>query len=132
MPDVLMPVDVEQAFIDELSPFFTIGTSLPETMPAVFLRVVSVGGFQRDMVTDSFTVTLEAFAVRESQAFLALSQAVARVQHRQAHYGLIGSAVCYRLQIAALPQNFFNPNVPTHKRYISTLVPDIRRQSTPL
>lgn len=132
MTTLLLPEDVEQAFIDELSPYYSIGSSLPETIPAVFLRITAAGGFQRDLVTDTFTVTLESFAKLEAQASLALSTAIARVQHAQQTTGKLGNAVCYRIQVAGVPQNLPFPSVPTHKRYVSTLAPDLRRLSLTL
>lgn len=132
MVTILVPADAEQAFIDELSPHFTIGTSLPQTLPALILRVVSAGGTQRDMVSDTFTVVLEVFATREQAAQQAIAQAVGRLQAAQLRDNKIGGVTCYRLQVAALPQNLPNPAVPTHKRYIITLAPDLRRQSITL
>lgn len=131
MTVVLLPEDVEQAFIDELSPHYAIGSSLPETIPPVYLRVVAAGGFQRDLVTDTFTVTLEALAKTETVARNTLALAIGRVE-AAVRAGRIGTAVAYRLQVAGLPQNLPLPSVPSHKRYIATLAPDLRRQSTTL
>lgn len=124
-----MAVDVEQAIITELSPNHTIGSSLPATLPAKFIRVVAAGGFERDMVADSFIVTLESFASRETDALTQLGHAVAWLKEKALVAHAIGGATCYRLQITSLPQNFPNPNVPSHKRYIATLTLDLRRQS---
>lgn len=131
MDTILIPADPEQAIIDALSPFYTIGTSIPETKPAVFLRVVGAGGFQRDLVTDTFTVTLEAFAKLESTARTTLATAIGRLQ-LAAERGTLGSETAYRLQVVAPPQNLPIPSVPSHKRYIATLAPDLRRRSLTL
>lgn len=129
---LLLPDDPEQAIIDELTPTFTIGTSFPEALPAVFLRVNGAGGFQRDLVTDTFTVVLEAYAKLETTAHAALSEAIARLANAQQLDGRWGAATVYRLQVVSLPQNLPHPDVPSHKRYISTLAPDLRRRSTTL
>jgi hypothetical protein len=124
-----LPVDVEQAIITELSPRHTIGSSLPAVLPAQFIRVLAAGGFERDMVTDSFIVTLESFATRESTARAQLARAVAWLAQKVLDEHTVGGAVAYRFQLTAVPQNFPNPDVPTHKRYIATLTLDLRRQS---
>lgn len=131
MDQLLTPADVEQAIIDELTPFYTIGTSIPPTPPAIFLRVVAVGGAPRDMVTDNWTVVLEAFAPLESAARQTLADALARLG-LAARKGKIGSEVCYGLGNMGLPQNFPLPSVPTHKRYITTITPALRRRITTL
>jgi len=132
MVTLLVPVDIEQVLIDELSPNYAIASSLPAAIPAVFLRVIAAGGVQRDLVTDTFTVTLEAFAATETAARDALMLAVAHLQSTQQLTGQLGGHPCGRLQIASLPQNLPFPTVLTHKRYITTLVPDLRRQSISL
>lgn len=129
--DLLTPVDPEQAIIDELSTSYAIGTSIPEPKPDVFLRVVSVGGIQRDLVTDSFTIVLEAFAFRETDAHDALADALAKLQ-LAARNGRIGTATCYGLDVVALPQNYPLPSVPSHKRYLITITPAFRRRVTTL
>lgn len=132
MPDqLILPADVEQAIIDELSPYFTIGTSIPETKPNIFLRVVATGGSQRDLVTDAPIVVLDAFAKLESQARDAANTALARLQ-LAARKGKIGNETAYGLSVAALPQNYPLPSVPTHKRYITTIAPALRRRVTTL
>lgn len=128
MADQLIePVDVEQAVIDELSPFFTIGTAIPTDPPPLFLRVVAVGGYNRDLVTDQPLVTLEAFALLESTAGHALATATARLE-LAAKRGKLGSETCYGLQTSSLPQNYPMPSLPTHKRYITTIAPVLRRR----
>lgn len=127
---LVVPVDVEQALIDELSPQYTIGTGFPpDPMPDLFLRVVAVGGFQRDLVTDKPTVVLEAFAKLETQARDALVDALARVE-LAVRKGKLGNEVAYTLEIAGLPQNLPLLSVPTHKRYLTTIAPAIRRRVT--
>lgn len=131
MAELIKPVDAEQAIIDELSPIYTISTSIPDNPPATFLRVIMVGGAERDLVTDSPLVTLEAFGVRESLAWAALVDAIARLS-LAGRQGKLGNEVCYGVQIASLPQNYPMPTMPTHHRYISTIAPALRRRVTTL
>jgi len=126
---LLTSADVEQAIIDELTPLYVIGTSIPNSKPAVFLRVVAVGGVPQNLVTDKPTVSLEAFALKESVARATLDSALARLE-LAARKGRIGNETCYELEVFALPQNYPLPSVPTHTRYISTIAPAIRRRVT--
>jgi hypothetical protein len=126
---LLISADIEQAIIDELTPTFTIGTSIPSDKPAIFLRVIALGGAARDLVTDTPTVTLEAFALKESDARDTLAHVLARLQ-LAARKGHIGGETVYGLVVFALPQNYPLPSVPTHKRYITTIAPAIRRRVT--
>ena len=121
------PADVEQAIIDELSSTYSISTSIPDNPPAVFFRVVAVGGVQRDLVTDSWLAVLEAFAPLESTARNTMADALARLE-LAARKGHIGSEVCYGFGTMGLPQNLPLPSVPTHKRYITTITPALRRR----
>lgn len=131
MTQLIEPADVEQAVIDELAGQFTIGTSIPEVRPAAFLRVNSGGGFQRDLVTDRFIVTLDSFAKLETIARGNLVRAVALIQ-RAVLRGDIGGVPAYRLEVSGLPQNLPHPTVTDRARYIATLAPDLRRQTTTL
>lgn len=128
MVQLIEPADAEQAVIDELSAFgFQIATSLPDPLPLAFQRVVGAGGVQRDLVTDTPTLVLESFHKKESTAasnanrMLALIEAAIRA-------GKLGNETAFRLQVVSLPQNYPLPSVPTHKRYVTTLAPDIRRR----
>ena len=122
---LIVPNDAEQALIDELAAY-DVATIIPETKPPLFVRVLSVGGTQRDLVTDTPTMTVEVFATLGSTAsatanlLLALLQAAAR-------RGSIGGITCYGLQVVSLPQNYPMPSVPTHQRYIMTIAPAFRR-----
>lgn len=131
MPVLLLPADVEQAIIDELNPQgVPTASSLLDPMPASQLRVVSAGGFQRDLTTDSHLVTLESFAKLEHFARSNLAMAVARLQIRQQVNHMIGNEVCYGVTVAGALQNLPLSSLPSHKRYIVTLSLDLRRQST--
>lgn len=126
--ELLVPVDAEQAVIDELKPHFTVGTSIPATTPTRFLRVLLVGGSQRDLTTDLPLLTIEAFAKRESDASDMAATAIARLQ-LAARAGRLGSVPCYELRIAGLPQNLQLPSLPTHERYFATVSPALRRRA---
>lgn len=131
MDQLLIPTDVEQAIIDELSPTYSIGTAIPADKPPLFFRVIATGGTERDLVTDTPTVVLEAYAARESAARDALAVALASLQ-LAARKGSIGGQTCYSLEVLGLPQNLPLPSVPTHKRYITTITPALRRRVTTL
>lgn len=129
MDELLLPADIEQAIIDELGA--NVGTSIPDPKPDEFYRVVATGGIERDLVTDTPFVTVESFALRETVARDNAAMALARLQ-LAARKGRIGSEVAYGLSVAGLPQNYPLPSVPTHKRYIFTIAPAIRRRVTTL
>lgn len=125
---IIEPTDAEQAVIDELTPRgFAIATSLPAVLPDGFQRVVGAGGTQRDLVTDTPTLVLEAFHKKESQALADANRMLALIE-AAIRAGRLGNETAYRLQVVALPQNYPLPSVPSHKRYISTIAPDIRRR----
>lgn len=131
MDQLIAPADSEQAIIDELTSVYIIGTSIPENKPTTFVRVVQTGGTSRDLVTDVFTVVIEVFSKMESTANEVASNAIARLQ-LAARKGRVGNAVCYGIEIAALPQNFPLPSVQSHKRYTTTITLAIRRRITTL
>ncbi|UVF61066.1 tail terminator [Microbacterium phage Eula] len=131
MDQLLTPSDVEQAVIDELATY-KVGTSIPEPKPALFFRVLVVGGTQTNLVLDEPLVTLEAFAQRESLASAAIADAIARLELAVRKRGFIGSAPVSHLQVVGLPQNYPLPSVPTHSRYLATIAPAVRRRVTTL
>lgn len=129
---MLVPADPEQAIIDHLSPFYATSTKLPQTLPNLFIRVLAAGGVQRDLVTDEFLVTLEAFGTLESTARQLLAEAIGRLDYAVETNGHLGDEVCYNVNAASVPSNYPNPDVPTHSRYIVTLTVVLRRrQFTP-
>ena len=131
MPQLITPADVEQAVIDELAGL-EVGTSIPEAKPAVFFRVLAVGGTQLNLVQDEPLVTIEAFALRETQARDALAEVIARLTSAVQLRGMIGSAPTTSLRVVGLPQNYPLPSVPTHRRYMTTIAPAVRRRITTL
>ncbi|AVR56755.1 tail terminator [Microbacterium phage Elva] len=131
MPQLILPADVEQAVIDELAGL-EVGTSIPEDKPAVFFRVLAVGGAQLSLVQDEPLVTIEAFALRETQARDALAEVIARLASAVQLRGMIGSEPTTSLRVVGLPQNYPLPSVPTHRRYMTTIAPAVRRRITTL
>jgi hypothetical protein len=124
---VLVPRDIEQALIDIIEEIgIDAGTSLPQTIPSQFVRVLVVGGTTRDLVTDVPTVTLEVFALRESTASETANLLLA-ILEAHARQGMLGDIPCYGLSVVSLPQNYPLPSVPTHKRYQTTIAPAVRR-----
>ncbi|AXH47305.1 tail terminator [Microbacterium phage Eden] len=125
---IIVPNDAEQAVIDELEArgYADAATIIPETKPQLFFRVLSVGGTQRDLVTDTPTMTIETFATLESTASQTANLVVGLLQ-AAARSGRMGGVPCYGLQVVSLPQNYPLPSVPTHKRYITTIAPALRR-----
>jgi hypothetical protein len=45
-----------------------VGSQVPTTRPATFVRVTRVGGVRRNLVTDEATLTVEAWAASEQAA----------------------------------------------------------------
>jgi len=125
---LLIPTDIEQAVIDELSPLWTVGTSIPAEKPALFLRVLATGGSELNIVQDEPFVTIEAFGLRETSAREALDSVLARLQYAVRSRGRIGDVAVSRIRFVGLPQNYPLPSVPTHKRYITTIAPAARRR----
>jgi hypothetical protein len=131
MDQLITPADAEQAVIDELDGLYVVGTGIPDPKPDLFVRVLTTGGDQRDLVTDTPWLTLEVFALRESEAFRASADIVARLQLAVRH-GRLGGEVAYAMAVSGLPQNYPLPSVPSHRRYVTTIAPDIRRRVTSL
>ncbi|WP_269939012.1 hypothetical protein [Arthrobacter sp. HY1533] len=52
-----------------------MGTKLPETLPAQFLKVVRTGGTNETLISDRAQITLEAYATKEVDAVALLSTA---------------------------------------------------------
>lgn len=102
----------------------TIPTDSPK--PPAFVRVVAAGGFGRDLVTGSHLLTVDAFAVRESEA-VELAVLCEAILGRAARLGELGGVPCYAAS-GAIPVNLPHPNVPTHKRYTFTTSIELRKR----
>ncbi|MGK9222068.1 MULTISPECIES: hypothetical protein [unclassified Microbacterium] len=142
MAEILIPVDGELAVIAELSatlpahghpnltePQGTVGTKIPttSTKPREFVRVTTTGGARRDLVTDSHTLVVEAYATREGDARDLCALAVGLLE-AAGRAGALGGRTCYRVS-ASVPVNLPHPSVPTHFRYRSTISADLRRSA---
>lgn len=135
MSELLIPVDAELAVKRELDASLVggvfadarVGTKIPgEPKPPRFVRVISVGGAQRDLVTDEPRLTVEAFCVDEGDARDLAALCVAVLQ-RAGRVGTLGGATCFGVSVAGLPANLPHPTVTTHFRYTVTVSAALRR-----
>ena len=112
-------VGVESIPIDTKPP-----TSSPR--PAEFIRLRAVGGPRRDITTDAFTVTLEAYATREIRArdLCAFGVALLEAAGRD---GMVGAVPCGRVLVVGVPSNLPDPTIPGHFRYSATISVPLRR-----
>ncbi|KAA9133759.1 hypothetical protein [Microbacterium caowuchunii] len=128
MVEILVPADDEVAVVDELKARMEprVGTKIPNPRPAEFLRVLNVGGVERDLVSDSPTLTIEAFAENETRARRLCALAVAYLQ-AAGRRGSLGGVTCYGVRIVALPANLPMPTVPDRSRFTATVSLDLRK-----
>lgn len=128
--ELLVPADDEVALVDELAARTGLhwGTRIPNPLPEEFGRVVSTGGTERDLVTDSPTLTVEAFALTEGRARRVCAEAVAHLQ-AAAREGRVGDVVCHAVRAVSLPANLPMPSVPGRFRFTATVSADLRRTS---
>lgn len=128
MAELLIPADDEVAVGDELRARIggQVGTAIPNPTPAEFLRVLSVGGIERDLVSDSFRLTVEGFAPTEGRARELCALGVAHAQ-AAGRAGRMGGVVCYGVRVEGLPGNLPLPTLPRHYRYSATITVDLRR-----
>lgn len=133
MTEVIVGADPELAAITELDAglpgvgqsVVDVSGSVPNPVPSKFIRVVAAGGTQRDLVTDSPTLIVEAFAVRKVDAVrLALDAKAVLVAAGRA--GVMGGVTCYRVRVISLPQNLPLPSLPGHHRYTFMVSADLR------
>lgn len=131
MSEVIVEEDAELAAIDELKAALP-GVGIPSPQAATsmlgvdeFFRVLVVGGTQRNLVTDSPTLVVEAYAKRElrAQRMATLGHAVLLAAARN---GSMGSATCYDVTTLGRPQNLPNPAKPGWFRYQFTISADLR------
>lgn len=138
MAELLVGADVEAAVVVELAALagvgfedVPVGTRLPDplvSLPDEFVRVVVTGGGERDLVTESPSVTVEFFAAREKRAADGARMALAVLQ-RAARSGSLGGVTCYRVVAFALPVNLPHPLMPDRFRYQVTVSIDLRRSA---
>lgn len=106
-----------------------MGTSLPEPLVSVYIRVTAAGGTQLHLVADRQLITLEAFASRESTAQLVLIDTIATLQALGNQAGQLGNETCHSVEIVSSPQNFPLASVPDRKRYVATIAAVLRRRT---
>lgn len=133
--EILVPRDAEREVVAELTrqlgareefEAVDVGTEIPRPRPVEFVRVLATGGGERDLVTDTPTLVIEAFAEDANRAFAICAFAVGSLQ-AAARDGFIGAATCYRVRVAGLPANLPMPSVPDRERFTATISADLRR-----
>lgn len=132
--EVLVPVDAEVAVIAELDARLpglgftgvSVGTKIPKTRPASFVRVYRTGGTSDDVTSDAFQLTVEAYAVREVDAERLCAFAVAALE-AAGRDGFIGSVPCRRVESFSVPANLPDPGVTDRHRYSSLISAVLRR-----
>ncbi|MFJ6532482.1 hypothetical protein [Microbacterium sp. NPDC091662] len=128
MSELLVPADDEVALVDELKSRLggQVGTAVPNPTPDEFVRVLSVGGVERDLVSDTFRLVVEGFALTEGRARQLCALAIAHAQAAGRARSL-GGVPCYGVGVEGLPGNLPLPTLPTHYRYTATITADLRR-----
>ena len=141
--EVLIPADVESAALAELSaklgvhgwPGLTaangrVGTKLPTglTKPESFVRLYTVGGGSRDLVSDSPTLVVEGWHSKEQGARDLCAMSVALIESA-GRAGSLGGVTCYGVAVASLPANLPYPSMPDRFRFTATLSVSLRRSS---
>ncbi len=130
MAEVLVPADDEVAVVAELNARMDApaGTRIPLPRPPEFVRVVSAGGVERDLVSDTFTLAVEGFAATETAAQRLCAFAIAYLQSA-GRSGILGGITCYGVGVTALPANLPMPSVPDRYRFTATITVSLRRAS---
>ena len=132
--EILVPADAEAAVIAELDarlpglgfPSVTVGTKIPDTRPAEFIRVYRTGGVSPDITSDAVSLTIEAYAVGEVRAERICSVAVAALQ-AAGRDGWLGSVPCRSVHLFSFPANLPDPKVTDRHRYSSLISAVLRR-----
>jgi len=136
MPETLVPADPEAQAVAELNdrmsdlgfPNAHAGTAIPNPRPSEFIRITSAGGAERDLVTDSPQMFIEAFAETEARAQRICAFAIAALQ-AAGRAGRMGSTPCYRVGVLSFPANLPLSTVPGWFRYRATISADLRRSA---
>jgi hypothetical protein len=134
MTETILAADAEAAAIAELVqriPELDGGkparaaTSIAKGSPDEYFRVICTGGFERSMLVDVPTLTVESYARGEKRAAdrAALARGILTACERG---GEMGGVTCYQVDLAARPQNLPNPQVPGWYRYTFTISADLR------
>jgi hypothetical protein len=66
---------VVRLYLLNYMPAVKMGTKTPATMPATFLKIIRTGGTRETLISDRAQITLEAYAVKETEAINLLSTA---------------------------------------------------------
>ena len=94
------------------------GTEVPKTRPAEFVRVLLVGGFERNMVTDVPRLAVEAWGNSKGRASL-LAARCRELINAAALDGAMGSATLNDVNMVSRPQYLPDPESNQH-RYTAT------------
>lgn len=130
--EILRSPDVEQLLVDalpaalaELGISVPVSSAVPNPRPGEFVRVIRTGGVLGDVfVIDKASVTVEAWASRESRAY-EIADACRGVLHAlPAREGL--AVTVYRVEEFAAPANLPDPTSAQH-RYTATYAVHTRR-----
>ena len=132
--EVLVPAGAEAAVIAELKARLPglgfssvgVGTKIPSPRAAEFIRVYRTGGVSPDITSDAASLTIEAYAEKESRAERICSFAVAALQ-AAGRDGSVGSVPCRRVQLFSLPANLPDSKVTDRHRYSSLISVVLRR-----
>ena len=134
--EVLVASDAQLAVVNELNARSVgtdyadanAGTRIPNPKRAEWLRVLSVGGAERDLVSDEHLLVVEAFSASETRSQRMCAFAVAWLQ-AAARDGRMGGVPCYGVRVVGLPQNLPMPSVPDRVRHSATVSVDLRRDT---
>lgn len=135
MAETLVPADAQLAAVDELNGvdhdaeyWAPAGTRIPNPKTGEWLRVLSVGGSERDLVTDGHRLVVEAYSANETRSQRICAFAVARLQ-AAARGGMLGGVPCYGVSVEAVPANLPLPSVPDRVRHTATVTASLRRSA---
>ena len=117
--------DIEDALREYLDGVLSVSTylSVPPDRPDSFVVVRRLGGPKRNIVTDSATVAVDAYALLGSQASTLIQEARAHIHALKGQ--TIGGMTVYRTQEFAGPANLPDP-LTDQPRYTLNVSIDVR------
>lgn len=132
MAEVIITPDVEvlvasyfQAELDARlsAPGAYVATRVPNPRPSKFVRVLITGGGGRvAKVIDEVTVTVEAYAEREGDAYV-LAQLCRGLLHV---IDVVDGVQFYRVEDFSTPANLPDPSIPDRVRYTASYAVRVR------
>lgn len=132
--ETLVPADAPLAVLTELNSRrigsdyedAKAGTLIPNPRATEWIRVLSTGGAERDLVSDDHLIVVEAFSASETRSQRLCAFAIAWLQSA-ARDGSVGLVTCYGVRVVGLPQNLPMPSVPDRVRHTATVTVSLRR-----